>query len=262
MSRKQLIWAIALFIISLIIFSISNIPARQVMRLVELPANIQIKGLNGSITNGNVEALRFQQFTLTDVDFNFQPLCLVKLSICYQLTSDDKNLKLNLETNLITQNSSISDSQIAIDATLFKDIPQMLVQPKGEMLVTIQSMALVDSKINGLNATLDWPGAGIEGADQILGNYYASIVQQKDNLIVKLDDKDSLLSIKGDIDIKLNGQVDMKLKFETKPDLNKSVTSVLEMTTKKSGLNKYTLKKTGRLPANNLKYLKVFNAQN
>ena len=261
MNRKQTYWVVDLFFIVLLIGSLVGIPARHVLRFVELPADIKIKGLNGSITSGNIEAIRYQKFTLTDVDFSLRPLCLAKISICYEIKSDDNNLLLNIEANLLTQISSISHSQIQLDSSIFKDMPQMLVQPKGELLIAIQSMTFVDAKINELSATLDWPGAGIEGEDQLLGNYHATLLQEEERLSIKLDDKDSLLSARGDIEVKWSGQYSVNLKFESKPELNKSVINVLQMATRQSGLNKYALKTAGNLPSQSMQYLQLFNTQ-
>ena len=260
MNRKQSIWVIALFFITLLISVVVSIPVRQVFRFVELPADVKLQGLQGTISKGTIESLNYKNFHLAEVDFKFRPLCLFSAQLCYQLMSDDKELLLDVGINQITQNISISQSTILLDSDVFKDIPQLLAQPKGKILVFIDSLTLVDSKITNLVAKVDWLDAGIQGEDQLLGNYQALINQHEDKLGIKLSDKDSLLTVKGDIGVKWSGQYNVDLEFKTLPMLNKAVISVMQMTTKQSGLNRFTLKRSGNLSAVGLNFLNSFSS--
>ncbi len=258
MSKKQALQTLAIFI-SVLLFSLfANLPARHVLQFVELPADIKIQGLQGSIMAGRVQALSYQKFHLIDVDFEIQPLCFLKAGLCYQLQSEDKELLVNFEVNLFSQNISINQSQIVLDSEIFKDIPQLLAQPKGQLAIEIENLTFADLKISGLTAKVDWTGAGIQGEDQLLGNYSAQVVQQADGLNIKLSDQDSLLTLTGETDVKWSGLYDVDLKFETRPTLNKPVISVLEMTTKKSGLNQFSLKRSGKVSPAGLRYLALF----
>ena len=228
------------------------------MRIVELPAEIKIQGLQGTLSKGMVESLSYKSFHLADVNFKIQPLCLFMAALCYRLNSEDKELSVDIKVNLLTQNVSIDQSQILLGSDVFKDIPQLLAQPKGQLLIVIDSLTLVDSKITDLAAKVDWLEAGIQGEEQLLGNYSALINKEEDKLSIKLSDKKSLLSVKGGIDVKWDGKYNVDLKFETRPMLNKAVISVLEMMTKKSGLNRFTVKKSDKLSAERIKFLKYF----
>jgi len=260
MSKKQSFWVIAIFFIVLLSSLLINLPARHILQFVEIPAEIKIQGLKGSITNGQVQIFSYKNFHLKNVGFNIQPLCFLKAGLCYQLQSTDKELLVNAEVNLLSQNISLSQSQILLDSDIFKDIPQLLAQPTGELAIFIETLTYGESKIKDLVAKVDWLGAGIQGEDQLFGNYNAQIVKQTDGLNFKLSDQNSLLSVVGDIDVNWNGQYDVDLKFESRPTLNKSVISVLEMTTKKSGLNRFSLKRSGKVSPAALKYLTLFES--
>ena len=260
MSRKQSLWLIIIFCITLLLSFIVNLPVRHILKFVQLPADIEIHGLHGTISNGMIEALRYQSFQLSDIDYEIQPLCLFTASLCYRFKSEDKELFLNTDFNLITQNSSISQSKILLNSDDFKDIPQLLAQPKGLLLVKLDRFTLVDAQITVLEAKVDWLDAGIQGEDQLLGNYFAQISKETDKLSIRLNDKGSLLTVNGDIAVKWNGQYDIDLAFETKPTLNKAVISVMQMLTTKSGLNRFSIKRSGTLPARGLKHLKLFGS--
>ncbi|MCP4077395.1 MAG: hypothetical protein GY744_14580, partial [Gammaproteobacteria bacterium] len=61
MSKKQALQTLAIFI-SVLLFSLfANLPARHVLQFVELPANIKIQRLQGSIMAGRVQALSYQK---------------------------------------------------------------------------------------------------------------------------------------------------------------------------------------------------------
>ncbi len=260
MSKKQSFWVIAIFFIVLFGSLVISLPARHILQFVDIPAEINIQGLQGSITDGRVQTFSYNNFHLKNVDFNIQPLCFLKAGLCYQFQSTDKELLVNIEVNLLSQNVSFSQSQILLESDIFKDNPQLLAQPTGQLAVFIETLTYGKSKITDLVAKVDWLGAGIQGEDQLFGSYNALMVKETDGLNVKLSDQDSLLSVVGDIDVKWNGQYDVDLKFESRPTLNKSVISVLEMTTKKSGLNRFSLKRSSKVSPAAMKYLTLFES--
>ena len=260
MSKKQSFWVIAIFLMALLSSLIISLPARHILQFVEIPAEIKIQGLQGSITDGRVQVFSYNNFYLKNIDFNIQPLCFLKAGLCYQLRSTDKELLVNVEINLLSQNISLSQREILLASDNFKDIPQLLAQPTGELAIFVETLIYGESKIKDLVGKVNWLGAGIQGEDQLFGNYNAQIVKQTDGLNFTLSDQDSLLSVMGDIDVNWNGQYDVDLKLESRPTLNKSVISVLEMTTKKSGLNRFSLKRSGKVSPAVLKYLTLFES--
>ncbi len=259
MSRKQTFWIVVLFLLVLLSGLTVNMPVRQLFRVVEIPAELKLKGLEGSISAGSAKIINVQGFNLTDVTYNLQPVCLIRAAICYQFHSEDKQLLLNIEVSALTQSVAVTSSQILLDSSIFNNFNQMMFKPLGQFAVHIENITLENNRLSNLIANLDWIGAGIEGEDQILGNYTATIHSAPDKLKIKLDDKDSLLSVMGDIGISWSGQYDIDLQFESRPALNKAVISVLEMMTKRSGLNQFSVKRTGRVPPESQKYIKLFN---
>lgn len=258
MSRKQGSWIVAIFTIALLFSLVINIPARQILRVVVLPPEVDIQGIQGTLTRGKVEYVSYQGFQLTDIDFELRPLCLFKVAICYELSAEANGLNLNIEGNLLSQNISIHESQINLGSEFIDTVPGLLVKPAGQFVLKVEQITLVDFKIDDMLAAIDWVDAGIQGEKQTLGNYNALITRQADNIAIVLSDKDSLLSVTGDINVKLDGRYNMDIQFVSRPQLDRSVISVLEIAARKTGLNQFSLKKTGMLPPqmlNSLKYI-------
>lgn len=278
MSRKQSFWVVSLFLLALLSSLVVNIPLRQVLHYVEIPAEIKMQGLHGTVTDGLVKVVTYQALSskavpkkaisnqafpnqvlrLTDVGFQFQPLCLLKAAVCYKLHSVSNELSVQIEANLISQSFSISQGEVLLGSDVFNDIPQLLAQPRGQLAVSIDILTLVNFKVTDLVARVNWIGAGIQGEDQLLGNYNALIKTETDKLSIILGDDNSLLSVDGDIGVKWNGQYEVDLKFESRPTLNRSVISVLELATKRSGLNRFTMKKAGNLSPSSVNFLNYF----
>ncbi len=250
MTRKQITLSTALFVLAFLFGAVINIPAVQIMNFITLPKQVAVQGIQGSVTNGSVDRLDFQGYTISNVNFHLQPTCLLKISVCYQLSSDEDGVLLNLEYSLLTQSSDISDSYIDLPSSVLDNIPNLLVNPAGDFYIEIEKLQISNErKLTDLKALVNWNNAGIQGEDQIIGNYTAGITNSKDGLNASLSDKNSLLGLKGDVALNWNGVYEADLQLESKAGLNPSLLSVLDMSARKSGLNQYRLKKKGTLPA-------------
>lgn len=256
MKRNQVVWIVVLFVVILLLSLMVNIPARQALRIIKLPPEVQIQGLKGTVSSGDIEVLAYQGYNLKNVHFDNQPVCLLKASICYRLYSDDHELLVNFEANPLTRRVSITHSKIKLRSQIFENIPKLLVKPRGQFYINIKDLILIEMKLSALTASVQWMDAGIEGEDQIFGNYLANISQHSEQINIRLSDQNSLLSVEGDIDVKWNGRYQLDLKFETSPSLNPSVKSVLELSAKRTGLNRFSIKNSGVLPNKILENLK------
>jgi general secretion pathway protein N len=260
MTRKQITLSSTLFVLAFLIGAVINIPAVQIMNFITLPKQVAVQGIQGSVTNGVVDRLDIQGYTISNVKFHFQPTCLLKISVCYQLSSDEDGVLLNLDYSLLTQSSDISDSYIDLPSSVLDNVPNMLVKPAGDFRIEIEQLQVnSERKLTDLKALMHWNNAGIEGEDQVIGNYAADISSSKNGLSANLSDKNSLLGLKGDILLNWNGSYEADLQFEHKTGLNPSLLSVLDMSAKKSGLNQYRLKKKGVLPASISNQIKMLS---
>jgi hypothetical protein len=254
MTVKQVSLGIILFLLALTLGLIVNFPVIQLFHVVKLPGNVAVDGVNGSIIDASVERLQVDGYPMSGINFKFEPGCLIKLAICYQVSSDEEGMLLNLKRSLLSQNIAISDSYIEIPPLVFDRIPNLLVKPAGDFQVNIDNLEFnSDMKLEVLNATLDWNNAGVEGEKQVIGNYTAQLTQDAQGIKAILSDHDSLLGVKGNVVLSWRGEYDADLEFQHKSGLNPSLLSVLDISARKSGLNQYRLKKKGMLPGNLIK---------
>jgi hypothetical protein len=260
MTRKQITLTSALFLLVFLIGTVINTPVTQLFHLIHLPKQVAIQGLQGSITKGKVDVVEIQGYTIFGLHFHLQPACLLKFAVCYQLSSDESGLLLNLDRSLITQSTNVSDSYIDLPSTTFDNIPGLLVKPAGDFRIEIRQLELnSEQRLADLSALVQWNNAGIQGENQVIGNYAADISTTKDGFSALLSDKNSLLGLKGDVTLSWKGSYVADLEFEHKAGLNPSLLSVLEMSAKKTRLNQFKMNRKGVLPPNILNQLQRFS---
>jgi hypothetical protein len=261
MNRKQKSLVVVVFMLTLVVGLITELPVTQVFRVIQPPPGLDIRDLQGSITGGSIGSIGYQGYSLDDISYSLSLSCLIKASICYQLESPSQPLKLNIGQNLITRNIAIFDSYIQLGSDMVDAIPGLLVKPKGIFELNVEQITLVDLKVSDLQAKIDWKEAGIEGEEQVLGNYSAVISRQKGLVNIQLSDSDSLLSLSGEANLRLNGQYDTDIQLASKPGLNPSINSALDMAAKRTGLNRFSIKQKGSVPSNMIQFLQYFQPQ-
>ncbi len=251
MSAKQITLVTTTFLLAFLFGALLNVPAIQLFHFIQLPQNVAVAGVEGSLSKGRVSRLEVQGYPVSDLTFELKPTCFIKLAICYQAISDEDGIYLNLERSLLSASLQIYDSQVDIPNTVFTQIPNLLVKPGGTFSVKIAQLELnAAQKLEALSATVDWNKARIEGEKQVIGNYAAEVNSSSNGLDIKISDRDSLLGIQGSVNVSWKGQYETDLDLEHKPGLNPALVSVLDMSAQKSGLNQFRIRKKGVLPSN------------
>jgi hypothetical protein len=260
MTRKQLSLVGALFILAFLLGAVMNTPVVQLFHFIKLPKQVMYQGLQGSVTKGKVDKVFIQGVTISNLEYHFQPSCLLKLAVCYQLSSDEDGILLNLQLSPITQSTQVSDSYIDLPNTVFDNIPNLLFKPAGDFRIEVGQLGLdSNQRLTDINALLIWNNAGIQGEKQVIGNYAAEITNSKDGINALISDQNSLLGLKGNVSLSWKGSYAIDLELEHKPGLNASLISFLDVSAKKSGLNLYRMKQNGILPANILQIFGRFS---
>ncbi len=251
MTAKQISLAIVLFLLTFLFGLVVNMPAIQLFQVIKMPEQVKIQGLQGTITSGQIDRMLIQGYSLSRVEYRIQSSCFFKLALCYQLLSEDDGLDINLQYSLLLQGIRITDSLIDLPASFFKMIPNLPVRPAGLFKINIENLQLDTAfKLEDIKAQVEWVNAGVQGEDQVIGNYMATIKPSRDGIDVALSDRDSLLGLKGSVSLNWQGEYDSDLEFQKRNGLNPSIVSILDISAKKSGLNQYRLKNKGRLPVN------------
>ncbi len=255
MNIKRIIAVVVLFLGALFVSLLISTPINQLSRFIELPQEVQLQGVTGTISSGHIENLRYQGFTVSGIDFKIRSSCIIKAAICYQFVSNDYELHINIEKRVLSNEYLLTRSRVQLDGDLFTQFSQWLIHPKGRINLYIEELGVLESKLSGLKAKIDWIDAGIKGEEQVLGDYHALITTDTDKIRVELSDSEGLLSVQGGVDINRNGQYLVDIQLNSQPSLNPSVKSALDIMAKKTGLNQYAIKRTDTLPAKFQGYL-------
>ena len=255
MSKKQKIWVMVVFLLVLLVSALANMPARQLYRIAQVPPLLNIYGLSGTVSDARIEQLSYQKLTLSDVRLVWQPLCLFKAAVCYHIQSPDKELQGDVQLSLLTGEVTLNRGRIVLDSSILQQFATLLVKPRGVFDIEVEKLQIKDNKLLNLLAKINWLNAGVEGEDQLLGNYQALVTTAQDGLQVALSDNDSLLKMQGELRLLWSGEYNTDIKLEARPGLKPSIKSAVELMAQRSGLNRYSIRKKARLNASQQKWL-------
>lgn len=87
MSRKLVVGVLAVLVF--VIFLVISIPARFAMQFVDLPAGVQIGGVEGTLWRGQIDAVRVNDLWLREITWQVRPSRLLTGQIQVQLELSD-----------------------------------------------------------------------------------------------------------------------------------------------------------------------------
>ena len=238
---------VAFFLLCLLSGLAMNMPVTHILAQISLPEKIQLGGVDGTILKGRIHQLNIDRIQINNVRYISLPGCLISLQICYRLDFDQG--KGDISASLIDQSLAINGFQVEYpleNLAVYAD--QMLVQPAGNLQLNIDSMTLNQNKLLGINAVAIWQDAGVVGESINLGNYELTLSNQKQIYQFNLRDRKAVLTVNGKGELKSNGQYTTNISIESQPGLNNQIKTALEFIARKQGLNKYNIRRTGKLP--------------
>ncbi len=237
----------AFFLLCLLLGLALNMPVTHLLAQVTLPESIRPGHVDGTIFHGRIQRLSIDRVQINAINYQFQPGCLLSLRICYWLDFDQG--RGDVGASLLSQNLTFDNFQIEYpleNLSVYAD--QLLVQPSGNLQVDIRSLTLKQNKLLGIDAIVVWRDAGIVGESINLGDYELTLNSQKHAYQFALRDMKAVLTVDGKGDLKSNGQYTTNISIQSQPGLNNQIKTALEFVAKKQGLNKYNIRRTGKLP--------------
>ena len=240
---------ILVLLLSTVVFSLLNMPLRQVLRVVELPPGLVVSGLQGTLRSGQVEQLGYRGVAFEELRYALRPTCLLWFKLCYRLEDGNGDLRLNPGYSPWA-GFTLEDTRLRLPVERLRPwLGKLLVQPKGELDLQLQMLELGNNRrLETLQAVLFWRKAGIEGESVVLGDFRADIEQEGPEIRLQLgDEPGALLGVEGEIRLGAEDfRVDVKL--EARPGLGESARNALELMARRDGLNRYRIQRQGRLP--------------
>lgn len=236
-----------LFIISLAIALVFNMPLVHVLARVELPEEIRFSNFDGTVLMGEIDVVEINRLQATGVQYQNVPDCLLSLQWCYQLELDQGTAKVSASP--LGQSVALTDSKLAYPVTdLLVLLPPLLVKPTGEIKLSIEKMLFKEEKVKLVSGSVTWKNAGVEGESIELGDYQLNATLSNESYLLAIKDNNALLKVDGKGQLKANGQYNLNINIRGEPGLQNSIKTALEFVARKRGLNQYSVLHSGKAP--------------
>jgi len=236
------------FVVSLLLFLLVNLPIRQVYRLIQPPAGVVIEGLEGRLYSGRIQRLAYRNLEFQDLRYRLEPSCLLRLEVCYRIEDEAGDLSLRALYSP-WQGVGVDAARLSLPLERLRPLmPSLLVRPTGLLELDARRIRLYGKRLSEVDATAYWREAGIEGEPQKLGDFKADIEGGGKELRMRFADlPGASVGVEGELQLTATDyRLDMEL--EARPELGKPARNALELLAPRSGLNRYRVKRTGRLP--------------
>jgi general secretion pathway protein N len=241
---------ILFFLLCLLVALLFNLPIQQVLPYVKLPSTVQLVGINGTVFKGTSQEISINGFPLRALNYGYIPSCIPLLKVCYKITYEHGTIQLAYD--VLNGDTEISRARIEYPvADLLEYVPNLLVNPLGQVELGIDDLSIVQGKPATLNGKLIWRDMGLDndGAIISIGDFQIDFSGDQKKYDFKLKDLDASLDVTGEGEVKADGQYSVDIKITAETSIEPNVKNVLDLVTSKAGYNKYRFEQTGRLPA-------------
>jgi len=244
-------WKFVLFfLLCLVLALLLNLPIQQVLGQVELPATLQLGGVDGTLFKGRAAAVTLNRFPLQGVRYRFMPSCLTALKLCYLI--DYEQGRIQLAYDLVNGDSELGRSRVEypVAELLGYFAVKLPVKPSGRLELEIDDMSMLQNRLAALKGRLLWRSLGVNQDDiQInIGDYQVDFSGDGTRYELDFSDLDAELDVSGDGSVTADGQYKVDVRVSAQSAIDSQVRSVLELVGKRSNLNNYRIEQQGRLP--------------
>ncbi|MBC3765873.1 type II secretion system protein N [Neptunicella marina] len=219
---KRVVLTSLLCLLVYCVFLVAHFPARQALGLVDLPANLQINGVSGTLWQGNIQQVAYQGIPLDDINWTLDTLPLLWGTASLNLTAG--NIR---DADIISLKSALSLSSDRIQAEnlqLYVPVNMVLgqlpiplpVNADGRFKVQIAELDYQQGcqTLSGSGQWLNAKVAGTQGPID-MGTFSARLACQQKNIRITVD-PNNRLAFDANAFITPNGQFSINGKF--KPD--------------------------------------------
>ena len=235
-------------LLCLAVATLFNLPLQHVLPYVQLPPSMQLAGADGTVLEGKVSELKINEFPLRKIRYRYLPSCIPMLKICYHVVYNRGEMRLAYD--LLNGDSEVSRSEIEYPvADLHKLLPvEVPTIPTGRLQLRIDDLSMQADKMVSINGRLIWSDLGLNDRVNIhVGDYQVDFRGDPQSYEFIFSDLDAALDVKGDGQISADGLYQVEVTIENDTGIEPQVKSVLNLVATRAGVNKYRIKKKGRL---------------
>lgn len=197
-------WTLALFgLTTYLLFLLVLTPASWWLRLVPMPAGVQLGPVSGTLWQGEIQQLSYQQQPFPAINWQLHPWSLLALSVNLQLQSGSlqqpEQPYLQATVNAGLSKIVLKDTMLKLPVTSLLPYLQLPlpVQAKGDLMIDIQQLQLAKQQCLNLQGQASWLEASLQpptGTWLDLKHIYASLSCDEGQPVL-ITDPDNVLSL-------------------------------------------------------------------
>jgi len=192
----------AIFLSSYLAFLLANAPLSLVVNNIQLPKNIELHDVSGSIWQGEISSLWVNDYEIEKVKVSVSFWSLLSLSPSVQVFFGDAMLsgpegKLNL--SISSEQVVLSDMELLISANdIAKQLPLPIpIRAQGSVELSLSEVVIVTGEqlvCSRAEGNVTWSRAGVIALEQTikLGKFAAEISCDDGKLLAKVSPKNNL----------------------------------------------------------------------
>ena len=235
-------------VLTFLAFLVATVPAH--LAIHQLPQQIKISGIDGTLWNGRAAHLQIQDFALGEVQWNFKPLHLLLGRIAAEVQFDRPDLQG--QGNLIVKLNGIGIENVDIkgDSTLLDTyLSSFGTSVSGEIDLKIQSLHINNIGPQAADGHLIWRNASILTPSTLtLGDVECNLEQLNDAAVVNLKNNGNAITLSGSAELKPNWDYATNIRLEPTSITPRQVKQALLLFGRSDSKGAVTLQQSGRLP--------------
>ncbi|ODB33502.1 general secretion pathway protein GspN [Pseudoalteromonas sp. BMB] len=247
---KKTLSLLIIFLLAFIIFSAFTMPAAVLLQVFkgQLPANLQLGAVNGSVWHGQVSGVRFNNIQLNQVKWELEPssLLLGELAGNVQFgNARDKNEisgKANFSSNLVSKSVMVNNASLrfSVEQAMDQVTLPLPVDAKGRVIVNVKEYQSGAPYCEGLNGEISSPNIDVKGMNGwfSIGDLSGQLDCKSGDIAVVVD-PENRLGLQADATLAANFQ--FRVSGNIKPDasLPKEVHDAVKFLGRPNGEGRY-----------------------
>lgn len=206
----QRAWQAAIFlVVVIIIFLISQLPARFVYQHIAKYIPVHVQGVSGSVWAGKARTLEFGTLSLHALSWELSPLALLKGELQIDWTLGDPVMRFDGSLSLALNQVHITHTRGRIDAlALTQQLPDQAMVAGGFLEVDIEEITVGRKKFLSAKGVVTWTMASLYSPQTVtLGGFKGELGIDGDRLAMQLRNTGEIIYLDGNASLSRQGAV-------------------------------------------------------
>ncbi|GEK09697.1 type II secretion system protein N [Pseudoalteromonas sp. McH1-7] len=170
---KNTLTLLIIFLFAFIVFCTFTMPAAVLLQVFkgQLPNNLQLGAVNGSVWDGQVSGVRFNNIQLNQVKWEIEPAALILGELAGNIKfgnprdTSEISGKASFSSSLLNRSVSVSNASLrfSVEQAMDQVTLPLPVDAKGRVIVNIKKYQSGAPYCNGLNGEISSPNIDVKG---------------------------------------------------------------------------------------------------